>query len=173
MWRMQVNRLAMISATPSPDSRIAKLRLANRGRLWLTRLSFSSTPPGLPPRREHWLAKKGEQIGHAMRSPSGPCRPSQCELTCRAVGRALPRFFFPTTNGMERLRRELEGRLGSGGKQTHCRQGVHGGAAHSSSSTPDDRHTALVRGDTEDWKVLTCDSMRCAIEDRVTGPRTQ
>ena len=122
MWRMQVNRLAMISATPSPDSRIAKLRLANRGRLWLTRLSFSSTPPGLPPRREHWLTKKGEQIGHAMRSPSGPCRPSQCELTCCAVGRALPRF-FPTTNGMERLRRELEGRLGSGGKQTHCRQG--------------------------------------------------
>ena len=27
-----------------------------------------------------------------MRSPSGPCRPSQCELTCRAVGRALPCF---------------------------------------------------------------------------------
>ena len=37
-----------------------------------------------------------DQIGrpdrHAMRSPSGPCRPSQYELTCRAVGRALHRF---------------------------------------------------------------------------------
>ena len=66
-----------------------------------------------------------------MRSPSGQCRPSQCELTCRAVGRALP--VFPTTNGMERLKRELEGRLGSGGKQPHCRQGGARGAVHSSS----------------------------------------